>query len=135
MGLAPVNPENVPGYVPRLKFPVTHQQQGERAERIIRPQVGDILAGIFRELGVENCIPGGGCQSTRGRMNAAGIRGCKDHRQEFIDEIKSRAAAIPLSAWMKAGAMAIVTGLVFVVNPIDPIPGLFDEAIRRAENQ
>lgn len=99
------------------------------------PQVGDILGGLFAKLGVANCIPGGGCQSTKGKMNAAGIQGCKQRREEFIAEIKERVKDISLAVWVRAAAKAIATGLVFHLNPFNPVPSLYDYAIQLAEEQ
>lgn len=100
-----------------------------------KAQVGDILGGLFAKLGVANCIPGGGCQSTKGKMNSAGIQGCKERREEFLTDIRSRATSIPASAWITAAAKAVTTGLAFHLNPFDPVPSLYDYAIQLAEEQ
>lgn len=107
-----------------------NKPEGKRHEN-----VGDILGGLFAKLGVAHCIPGGGCQSTKGKMNSAGIQGCKDRREEFIADIRSRAETIPATAWLTAAAKAVTTGMVFHLNPLDPVPSLYDYAIRLAEEQ
>lgn len=40
---------------------------------------------------------------------------------------------VEMSSMLQAAFWAAMTGLAFKVNPLDPIPGLFEEAIRRAE--
>lgn len=143
-GLQPIDPSvaRVSGTFSFNKDRVNQAMQARPAnERLAfppakpKPQVGDILGGLFARLGVASCIPGGGCQSTKGKMNAAGIQGCKDRRDEFIADIRERAKSVPASAWITAAAKAVTTGLMFHVNPLDPVPSLYDYAIRLAEEQ
>jgi hypothetical protein len=64
-------------------------------------------------------------------MNEAGIDGCKARRDEFAQRLRDKQH---LWGWAeKAAIYARAVSIGLVLNPLDPFPGLVDEAIRRAE--
>lgn len=92
------------------------------------------LKQLFESLGVTlpNCFS---CGQAGKRMDQLGVEGCRRERDALIADIKSRAKDVPMTTWLTAAANAVTTGLIFAINPLDPIPGLFDEALRRAEEK
>jgi len=87
---------------------------------------------LVDSLGVS--IPGcEGCQGTMARMDYSGIDGCRERREEFISEIKERAKSIGWLDYAHVAVNAVKSGLAFSINPLDPIGSLYDEAVRRAE--
>jgi len=75
----------------------------------------------------------GACQATLLQMNAVGVAGCREKREEFVSEIKERAKSIGWLDYVHAAANAVTSGLAFSLNPLDPIGSLYDEAVRRVE--
>lgn len=73
------------------------------------------------------------CVSLAEYMNAVGPARCQQESGILINRIKANQELYGWSTWLKAGALAVVTGLAFSLNPLDPIPGLFAEALKRAE--
>jgi hypothetical protein len=78
---------------------------------------------------------GCGCNSVKSEMNKLGPAGCRENRDSLVAKIRDNSEKYRVSEWIAAGAAAIVSGLAFKLNPIDPIPGLFDEAVCRAEKK
>jgi hypothetical protein len=70
-------------------------------------------------------------------MDMLGPAWCRENKDKLVEQIKANAgkwgwtekmANIATASWK-----SITTGLALKINPLDPIPGLFDEAVRRAE--
>lgn len=98
---------------------------------------GTELKALIASLGIQpkpNC----GCNRLAAEMDAWGVAGCRTRHHEICGRIKDNAAewgwSLALSV-PKAAAKALTTGLVFSINPLDPIGSLVTEAIRRAEIQ
>lgn len=96
--------------------------------------VGSEVSAILSSLGIaaESC---GGCREMIRRMNAWGVEGCREHRDEILARLREKTAE---SAWglkLKAAAIALVNGLAFKLDWLDPSPGILDEAIRRFESR
>ena len=64
-------------------------------------------------------------------MDTLGVEGCKRDRELLIERIKENAKEYGIWDQLTAGVNWLAHP--FPVNPLDPVPGLFDEAIRRAE--
>lgn len=97
----------------------------------VLPGVGTALATIFQSLQISSdwCY---GCTGLANQMNALKIDDCVARRDEFIAQIRERAKNVSYTTWVTAATLAVATGLAFVLNPFDPIPGIFDEAVRKA---
>ncbi|HYH69373.1 MAG TPA: hypothetical protein VD866_32060 [Urbifossiella sp.] len=91
--------------------------------------VGSHLKLILNALGLGESASCG-CASMRARMDGWGPAGCRQHRAEIEAHLRNEAREIGWVAKLRAGAAAVGQGLFF--SPIDPAPGLLDEAIRRA---
>lgn len=75
------------------------------------------------------------CEETLAWMDRLGVEGCKRDRHLLIPRLRENASQFGVSDWMIAGLSACANGLILSLNPLDPIPGLFDEAIRRSEEK
>lgn len=73
----------------------------------------------------------GSCAAYARQMDRWGTEGCQAHRGEIVDMLRAKIKASGLGAKIRAAKNAAKQGLWF--NPLDPAPGLVDEAIRRAE--
>jgi hypothetical protein len=96
--------------------------------------VGTNLKKLIDSLGVEGS-PGCNCESLRLEMDRLGIAGCLRERARLIAALRESAESVSWLSKLKAAGPAVWSGLVFKVNPADPIPGLFDEAVRMANDQ
>lgn len=73
------------------------------------------------------------CLTLLATMNVWGPNRCRENKPQIVNELKSRAHEFNFGEKAKAAVMALVTGLAFELNWLDPFPGLVDEAIRRAK--
>jgi len=105
----------------------------ERLQAILAGHgVGSQLWKLLGSLGIEHkttCT----CLSLAERMNALGPSGCREKSAELLEQMRKNQEQYDWTTWLKAGTLAVVTGLAFRLNPLDPLPGLLDEAIRLAE--
>lgn len=95
---------------------------------------GTELKQVFESLGIRQksgCL----CNIILRRMNNAGPEGCRSQRNELVEQIRTNATQFGIRHWAGAAARAVASGIAFRINPVDPIPGLFDEAVRRAEEK
>ena len=113
---------NPPVPVPTGPMIVTAPEQG----------VGSEFKEIVAGLGFQPS-PGCGCNSLMQQMNRAGVAGCRKSFFTFVGQLKDNGSGYGWGSMLQAAFWAAMTGLAFKVNPLDPIPGLFEEAIRRAE--
>jgi len=99
---------------------------------------GTELKKILDSLGIhapENC----GCRATMRAMDDLGVEGCRDQFDMIVNKIRENAdkwgwgKLSGLAKLPAAGLRAIVSGLAFRVNPLDPIPGVVEQAILAAE--
>jgi len=91
------------------------------------------LKALLKSLGITTTA-GCSCNSKAAQMDAWGVAGCREHRAEIIGWIRDGQTQWGLSSLVIGAVKALTTGLALSLNPLDPIPGLVDEAIRRAEN-
>lgn len=75
------------------------------------------------------------CESIMRDMDRLGVDGCKRDRKLLIERLRENAKEYGIGDWMVAAMGAVGHGLAFSINPLDPIPSLFDEAVRRAESK
>ena len=91
---------------------------------------GSHLKKLLAELGVKtgsSC----GCNAMAAKMDAWGVEGCRFHRPEIVEHLRSQAT------WREKIAVAIgaVTTAATWLNPLDAAGSLLDEACRRCEEQ
>lgn len=92
---------------------------------------GTELKGILAGLGIQ---PGRqcDCNARAVQMDRWGVSGCREHREEIIGWLRTNQGRWGWREKVTAAARAVTSGLAFRLNPVDPYPGLVDEAIRRA---
>jgi hypothetical protein len=78
---------------------------------------------------------GCGCDAMVLQMNVWGVEGCRAHRAIIVEKLREARGQVGLQRLLAAAGRALATGLAFQVNPLDPIPDLLEEAIRRAEHK
>jgi hypothetical protein len=93
---------------------------------------GTELKKLLADLGL-NEQGGCGCAVRANQMDNWGVDGCREHREEILGWLREQQEKVGWATKLKAGALAVKTGLAFSLNPFDPAPGLLDEAIRRAD--
>lgn len=96
--------------------------------------VGTIFKSLIDGLGIDSA-EGCNCEALRIEMDLLGVDGCKQQRARLISSLRKNAEKVSWLAKVKAIPPALASGLAFRVDPFDPIPGLFDEAVRRAEEK
>ena len=82
--------------------------------------------GLAEKLGCE-------CNGRAVQMDLWGVAECREHRAEIVGWLKDGAAKFTRKQKRAAAWKMLATGLAFKVNWLDPLPGLVEEAIRRAE--
>lgn len=93
--------------------------------------VGTELHSMLALLGIqadEQCD----CESFAREMDSWGVDGCVARRHEIIAKLEHARSKTNWLQNLGAALFAIRSGVAAKLNPIDPIPGLVDEAIRRA---
>lgn len=108
------------------------QREPEKASDTKPTGPGTELKKIFVSIGIIGCKTGIECANLIKRMNAWGVEGCREHKEEILAELRQRQSAYGWLDKLKAAALSVTTGLAFVVDWSDPFPGIVDEAIRRA---
>lgn len=93
---------------------------------------GTELKKILSSLGIE-AGPTCDCRARANEMDEWGVEGCKANRQQIIDWMREGQERWGWKDKWTGAARAVMSGLAFKLNPLDPFPGLVDEAIRRAE--
>ncbi|WP_437226563.1 glycosyltransferase family 2 protein [Planctomicrobium sp. SH661] len=73
------------------------------------------------------------CNSLRTTMDRLGVAGCRKHRDRLISQLQANYKLFDWKEKLAAGMQAVISGLAFRIDLTDPIPALFDEAVRRAE--
>lgn len=92
---------------------------------------GSQLWKIFKSLGVETA-PDCNCLLMAEVMNSLGVKGCIEAKDRLVYILKKNQKRYGLTQYLKSGALALREGLAFKIDPIDPLPGLLNEALRRA---
>lgn len=109
-----------------------HRDPTKRKQRCGAPPPPQSGPGTeFRKIRVELKIKekcGGKCHELETEMNAAGVDGCREHRDYFLAKLRKNAKAYGLADWAAAGWQALIQGKPWTLE------GLFDLAIRRADS-
>ncbi len=95
---------------------------------------GTELKAALKSLGIEptaSCD----CNSKAEQMDRWGVEGCRERREQIIGWLREGSDRWGWSAKLGSAAKAVLSGLAFKLNPLDPYPGLVDECIRRAAKQ
>jgi hypothetical protein len=102
--------------------------------------IGNELTGLLAGYGLDSGslpkLPEGcpDCKDLAQQMNLGGPDWCARNRVAILDQLRVAYKHLPRSARMRAfarGAWSFVRGGAFPLNPLDPAPGLLDEATRR----
>lgn len=91
---------------------------------------GTALKALLASITIlpKNC----GCNAKAEQMDRWGTVECIRRREEIIDWLKREEDNTGWLERLRASLAALTTGLAFKLNPLDPIPGIFDEAMRMA---
>ena len=93
---------------------------------------GSQLWKIFSSLGIKHKADCS-CLLLADIMNDLGPSGCREQREQLLKLMKKNKKKYGWSEFVTAGVKSLTTGMIFKVNPADPLPGLLDLAISRAE--
>lgn len=97
-----------------------------------RPLYGTALKTILTSIGLK--IPGcDTCNGWRVKMDRGGAVWCRQHRSEIIQRINEAKQSVDWLTYAQAGAKAFKNGVAWEIDWMDPAPGLFELAMRRAE--
>jgi hypothetical protein len=110
-------------------------------ERHAPPQVtpadgpGSEFKRLLKSLGVKYTC--GWCVATMAEMNRLGADGCRRERGRLVAEIRARGEQASVLVKVVAAVRLAATrpGLALRIDPTDPYPGLFDEAVGRWEER
>lgn len=93
--------------------------------------VGSELWRLLESLGVRHTSTCS-CIALAQQLNDWGHAGCRLARAEIVERMRNNAQTYGWGTIAKAAGLAIVTGVAWKINPLDPYGSLLDEAIRRA---
>jgi hypothetical protein len=88
---------------------------------------------LIQILRLEKSVGCKRCDEMMEKMNAWGPGGCRAHRAEIVEHLRTSYKEVSYTALAKAAASGILSGLALRLNPFDPLGSLVDEAIRRSE--
>jgi hypothetical protein len=92
---------------------------------------GHELMALLKEFKLPP-LTGCGCKAKARKMDHWGVAGCWERFDEIVDWLREAADKQGRMAKIRA-AFSCPVSLAFHINPLDPIPSLVREAIRRAE--
>ena len=93
---------------------------------------GTELSRLLSSLGIKpraDCS----CNLLIKTMDSLGPEGCRQNKEKLLKLMQKNQDKYGWGSYLRAGFNAVRTGWVFKLNPLNPLPGLFDEAIRLAE--
>lgn len=93
---------------------------------------GTELAAMFKAMGVKATGCQGRCAARQRQMDQWGVGGCREHRETIIKWMREAYDELSIGEKLKAAASAVTSGVALKLNPVNPIPSLVDEAMRRA---
>ena len=102
------------------------------AEIINDNGVGSHLWRLFSRLGICH-KPDCPCLLLADIMNGLGPQGCRERREDLLRLMRKNQKKYGWYDYLKAGINATLSGLVFKLNPLNPLPGLLDMAIDLTE--
>ncbi len=92
---------------------------------------GSELTALLASCGIVS-VQGCGCSDYAATMNAWGIEGCIQRRQEIVAWLRSAYNSVSWAKLLTAGSRAAISGWVYTVSLTDPLGSLVDLAIARA---
>ncbi len=95
---------------------------------------GTELKAILHSLDI-NPVASCDCNSRANQMDAWGVQGCRDRIDEIVGWMRDGGERWGWVAGFKAASKAVLNGLAFKLNPLDPFPSLVREAINVAERK
>jgi len=110
---------------------MTHGPVPEQPSRTLAEGPGKELTELFAKAGATPDQCKGLCHEWADKMNAWGPDGCREHRQEIIERIKTAMFRTWVTDQIKIG-WSISREPWF--NPLEPVGCIVDEAIRRASD-
>lgn len=93
---------------------------------------GTELKKLLASIGI-NPSSSCNCAKHMREMNRRGVTGCRATAGEIVGWLREGQDRWGWATKLKAGALALSTGLALKVNWLDPFPGLVEEACRLAE--
>jgi hypothetical protein len=87
---------------------------------------GAELKKLFESFGLT--MPCGGCMALMFQMNTWGVEGCREHKAEIVERVRSNAKGLGWIDWFHSGTRAALAGY-------RSIEQIVDEAIRRAREK
>ncbi len=125
LSLATARPRTPPNQAPSVPL---------RGRPTLTGGPGTELKTLLASLGLDSA-GGCGCADRAKKMDVWGVAGCEEHREEILAWLRREQAKRGWLEKTKAIALAVTTGLAFVLDPLDPAPGLLDEVLRRARQK
>jgi hypothetical protein len=90
------------------------------------------LSLILKDLKI-NPGPACDCRAKARQMDDWGVEECRKQKDLIVGWMREGMERWGWADRLKAGALAVLTGLAFKLNVTDPFPDLIEEAICRAE--
>jgi hypothetical protein len=115
-----------------LPLPCKEARRNCRGPRPKRP-TGAHMKQIIQLLRLEKAVGCKRCDEMMDKMNEWGPDGCRAHRAEIVEHLRTAYKETSYAALAKASAIGVLSGLALRLNPLDPLGSLVDEAIRRSE--
>lgn len=132
--IAPEPREERPAPLPPAPLPAPRAAAMKKKTAATTTGPGTELKAILASCGVwpdKACT----CNSFAKRMDAWGPEKCRANRNYIIEWVKAQQRKRGWTQTLTAGLGALVNGVAFKVNPLDPVPSLVDLAIERAEKK
>lgn len=100
----------------------------------LKPETNGKVGSEFRCITESLHLHGEGCNCIQlmHKMDSLGVVGCTKEFDSLVADLDANKSQFGLQHIALAAANAVLNGLAFKVNWADPIPGLLQEAIRRA---
>lgn len=95
---------------------------------------GTELKAVLATLGI-NPAPSCDCHARAVQMDEWGVQGCRQHSEQILAWLREGQSRWGWKDKLTAAGRAVVNRLALKLNPLDPFPGLVEEAIRRAEEK
>ena len=114
--------------------PVLRNREAVKQRVENRQGVGTELESILEKLGLEK-YEGCECRSVIAKMNRHGPKWCRTRKVWIVSKLKKAKQATGWNLQLKAAAKTFTSGLIFSIDPMDPLGSLVDESIRRYEQK
>jgi hypothetical protein len=94
--------------------------------------VGSQLWRLLKRLGIHNNAQCS-CVLLADIMNTLGPQGCREQKETLLKLMSKNQEKYGWKDYFRAAKNAVLLGWIFKLNPLDPLPGLLNEAIKLAE--